>query len=182
VTGAYLDEQASLEGPRHLPQFGTASHQRWGSYQAEITRVEMLDRDDRCPPYFKTGDFFRLRLHYKAHQLIEQPAFGIAFYRRDGIHINGPNSYREGCLIPYIEGVGYIDYVVERLPLIQGEYELTTAIYNYDSTIPYDHQHRLHFLVVHAPSLWAEEGLVHVSGMWQHGPPMEISARHAESQ
>jgi hypothetical protein len=52
--------------------------------------------------------------------------------------------------------------------LNQGEYDLTAVIYNYDSTIPQDHQHRLHPLEVRAPGLWAEEGVVHVTGVWQH--------------
>lgn len=168
VTGSYLAAQAALGGIRHAPQFGVASHQRWGSFQAEITRVELINRDGMCPPYFKTGDFFRLRIHYVAHQRVEQPTFGMAFYRRDGVHINGPNSMRAGCAVPYIEGEGFVDYIVEQLPLNQGEYELTAAIYNDDSTIPYDHQHRLHPLEVRAPGVWVEEGIVHVSGVWQH--------------
>ncbi len=176
VTGAYLDEQASAKQPRFAPHFGAASHQRWGSFQAEITRVELLNRDGVCPPYFKTGDFFRLRLHYMAYRRIEQPTFGMAFYRRDGIHVNGPNSYHEGYAIPYIEGAGYVDYVVEQLPLNQGDYELTTVIYNQDSTIPYDHQHRLHVMEVRAPRVWAEEGVVHVAGKWQHTASADVSA------
>ncbi len=173
VAGVYLDAQAAGNQPRYAPQFGGASHQRWGSFCAEITKVEMLNRDGSCPPYFKTGDFFRLRIHYMAHQRIEQPTFGMAFYRRDGVHVNGPNSYREGYAIPYIEGRGYIDYILDHLPLIQGEYEITTVIYNYDSTIPYDHQHRLHLLEVRASGAWLEEGVVHMGGGWQHTPLVE---------
>jgi lipopolysaccharide transport system ATP-binding protein len=175
VTGVYLNEQAPAQRARFIPQFGVASHQRWGSFQAEITRIEVLNRDGACPPYFKTGDFFCLRLHYVAQQRIERPTFGMAFYRRDGTHVNGPNSARAGCAIPYIEGEGFVDYVVEQLPLNQGEYELTAAIYNYDSTVAYDHQHRLHPLEVRAPGRWEEEGIVHVAGSWQHTPQSSTS-------
>ena len=72
VAGAYLDEQVSAQRPRLAPQFGVTSHQRWGSFQAEITQVEMFNRDGVCPPHFKTGDFFRLRMHYMAHTRIEE--------------------------------------------------------------------------------------------------------------
>jgi ABC-type polysaccharide/polyol phosphate transport system ATPase subunit len=181
VAGAYLDTQATAKKLRHAPKFGVASQQRWGSFRAEITKVEMLNRDGVCPPYFKTGDFFRLRMHYVAHQRIEQPTFGMAFYRRDGVHINGPNSTHGGCATPYIEGEGFVDYVVEQLPLNQGEYDLTAAIYNYDSTVPHDHQHRLHHLEVRAPGLWAEGGVVHVTGVWQHVSQTNApSVRHEE--
>jgi hypothetical protein len=99
----------------------------------------------------------------------------MAFYRRDGTHVNGPNSVRAGCAIPHIEGEGFVDYIVEQLPLNQGEYELTAAIYNYDSTVPYDHQQRLHHLEVRAPGFWVEEGVVHLPGVWQHTPQFSVS-------
>jgi ABC-type polysaccharide/polyol phosphate transport system ATPase subunit len=175
VAGLYLAAQAAVGGLRRAPQFGVASHQRWGSFQAEITRVEMLDREGSCPLYFQTGDFFRLRLHYVAHQRIEQPTFGMAFYRRDGVHVNGPNSVRAECAIPYIEDEGFVDYVIEQLPLNQAEYEISVAIYDHDSTVSYDHQHRLHLLEVRAPGLWVEEGVVHVPGVWRHTPQAPAS-------
>jgi ABC-type polysaccharide/polyol phosphate transport system ATPase subunit len=186
VVGMYLDAQAPL-GQRYVPAFaletpateakpsdatpvGKVPAKRWGNFRAEIVKVEFLNTAGECPPFFKTGDFFRMRLHYKTHTRIEAPTFGMAFYRLDGTHINGPNSYREGYQIPFIEGAGYVDYIVEHLPLNHGEYEVTAVIYNYDSTVPYDHQHRIHSLEVRAPGAWHEEGIVHVTGTWQHTP------------
>jgi lipopolysaccharide transport system ATP-binding protein len=168
VAGTYLDEQVSAQRPRFNPQFGVASHRRWGSFQAEITQVELLNRDGICPSFFKTGDFLRLRVHYMAHQRVERPAFGLAFYRRDGTHVNGPNSVRDGLEIPFIEGPGWVDYTLEQLPLNQGEYELTVAIYDHDSTQAFDHQHRLYPLEVRSSNLWVEEGLIHMDAGWQH--------------
>ncbi len=168
VAGAYLDEQSPARQPRFAPQFGVTSHQRWGTFQAEITRVELLNRQEECPPYFKTGETFHLRIYYEAHQRIEQPTFGLAFYRRDGAHINGPNSVRDGLEIQSIDGPGWVDYIVEQLPLNAGEYELTVAIYDHDSAQAYDHQHRLYPLEVRAPQLWIEEGVIHIPARWQH--------------
>jgi ABC-type polysaccharide/polyol phosphate transport system ATPase subunit len=172
VAGRYLDSVAPAAAKRHAPQVDTQIN-RWGTYQAEITRVELQNAAGECPPYFKTGDFLRLRLHYHAHDRIEQPTFGLAFYRRDGAHINGPNSLSEGYPIEAIEGRGYTDYIVEHLPLNPGAYELTVAIYNSDSTLAYDHQHRLISLEVRAAGLWSEGGVVHIPAAWQHVPPVE---------
>lgn len=168
VAGIYLDEQAPAQWRRFVPQFGEASQQRWGTFQAEITRVELLNREGVCPPYFKTGERLRLRLHYTAHQPIDRPAFGLAIYRRDGLQVNGPNSVRDGLEIPGIEGSGWVEYSVDHLPLNQGEYELTVALYDHDSTQAYDHHHRLYPLEVRAPQLWVEEGLIHLTAHWQH--------------
>jgi ABC-type polysaccharide/polyol phosphate transport system ATPase subunit len=182
VAGRYLDSTVPAATKRHDPQAlapqpspgsqpeAPKSTNRWGTYQAEITRVELQNEAGECPLYFKTGDFLRLRLHYQAHIRIAQPTFGLAFYRHDGVHVNGPNSDSEGFHIDAIEGVGYTDYIVESLPLNAGVYEVTVAIYNRDSTLAYDHQHRAISLEVRATSLWVEAGVVHIPATWQHVP------------
>jgi len=141
---------------------------RWGTFEAEITKVELLGIDGSPTSIFQTGDFFCIRIHYHAHVKIESPAFGMAFYRTDGVHINGPNSVQDGCEIPYINGTGFVDYEIEHLPLNYGEYEITVAIYNHDSTVAYDHHHRMYRFTVRSPSLWHEEGLVHIPATWRH--------------
>ena len=168
VAGKYQDAQASAQTLRLEPQVEVANPNRWGTYLAEITEVELLAADGAAPPFFKTGDFFCIRIHYVAHTRIEAPTFGVAIYTKGDVHVNGPNSVREGYEIPYIEGTGYVDYVVEHLPLNQGSYELTAAIYDHESKAAYDHQHRLHPLEVRAPGIWGEEGIVHVTAQWRH--------------
>ena len=169
VAGAYLDEQGPLD--QHFkPQFGSIGSQRWGTFQAEITQVESLNAKLESATVFKTGESFRLRIHYVAHTRVETPTFGLAFYRSDGVHVNGPNCVKEGFEIPYIDGTGYVDYLIERLPLNEGVYELTTAIYDRDSTHAYDHHHRQYRVEVRARGLWREEGLVHIPADWEHRP------------
>ncbi|MBN2005999.1 MAG: ABC transporter ATP-binding protein [Anaerolineae bacterium] len=141
---------------------------RWGTYQAEIVKVELLGARGESPDYFSTGDFFRLRIHYFAHERIVEPAFGLALYRGDGVHINGPNSVRAGHEIAYIDGPGYMDYVIEHLPLNPGTYELTVAIYDHDSTKAYDHHHRMYLFDVRSETSWSEEGVVHIDAGWSH--------------
>jgi lipopolysaccharide transport system ATP-binding protein len=175
VAGRYMDSTAPASTKRHAPQVVAPTTQtkqtnRWGTYQAEITRVELQNAAGECPPYFKTGDFLRLRLHYQAHTRIEQPTFGLAFYRHDGMHVNGPNSVSEGYHIEAIEGRGYTDYLIDRLPLNPGTYELTVAIYDRNSKLAYDHQHRAFPLEVRGIGLWSEAGVVHIPASWQHVP------------
>jgi len=140
----------------------------WGTFEAEITKVELLDADGTTPPFFKTGDFFRLRIHYQTHTRLDTPAFGLAFYRKDGLHVNGPNSVQDGYEIPYVDGNGCVDYTIEHLPLNYGHYELTVAIYDRNSTVAYDHHHRMYPFVVRSPTFWHEEGIVHIPATWRH--------------
>jgi hypothetical protein len=178
VAGQYLDSQAPAQDKR-APQVGVVTQRRWGNYQAEITRVEFLNHAGVTPPFFKTGDFFRMRIHYAAHVRIDQPTIGLAIYRHDGVHVTGPNAARDGYEIPYIEGEGYVEYTLEYLPLTQGIYEFSAAIYDHESTVPYDHQHRLYPLEIRSRGLRPQEGVAHFSAAWQHVPTHERSGSQA---
>jgi ABC-type polysaccharide/polyol phosphate transport system ATPase subunit len=165
VSGEYSNAQLTIE--KKLAVVGT-SQNRFGTQQAEITRVELLRADGTTPVSFTAGEAFRLRLHYRTNERIEWPTFGLAFYRRDGVHVNGPNSVKDGYEVPYIEGTGSVDYVIDELPLNPGRYELTAAIYNHDSTVAIDHHHRLYPFEVSSRTGWNEEGVVHIAARWQH--------------
>jgi lipopolysaccharide transport system ATP-binding protein len=174
VGGEYLDAQAQVTIKRRAPTTALHSTNRFGTFQAEITRVELMGADGQVCTRFKSGDRFVLRIHYQAHAHLPRPTFGLAFYKRDGTHVNGPNSVRDGYEIPFIEGAGYVDYIIERLPLNPGEYELTVAIYDHDSTLAIDHHHRLYSFEVGSRTGWNEAGVVHIPAYWQHVPQAEL--------
>jgi ABC-type polysaccharide/polyol phosphate transport system ATPase subunit len=176
VSGKYLDAQQPMSTTRHASTTGVTSYKRWGTYQAEVTRVELLDRTGQTPAYFVSGDLFRLRLHYVAHERVLKPAFGIGLFTLEGARLNSPNSFHEGCPIPYIEGTGYVDYVLESLPLNQGDYELTAAIYSSDLSVAYDHHHRMYPVRVRPRSNYSEEGAVHFPARWEYVPRLEPAA------
>jgi ABC-type polysaccharide/polyol phosphate transport system ATPase subunit len=141
---------------------------RWGSGEAIVTKVEFRDGTGRPRRAFRTGDTFVVRIHYRAYQPVHNPAFGVAIYREDGSHVNGPNTVQSGYGIDVIDGEGTVDYAIESLPLLPGRYEFTAAIYDYHSVHPYDHQHRAYSFEVQAGAVAGEEGLVHIPCRWEH--------------
>lgn len=141
---------------------------RWGSGEVYVTNVEFLDEAGRVHHVFQTGDAFVARIHYHAHRPVRRPAFGVAIYREDGVHVNGPNTAQSGYEIDAVEGGGTVDYVIESLPLLPGRYEFTTAIYDYHSVHPYDHQHRAYVFEVQAGKTLEREGVVHIPCRWEH--------------
>ncbi len=169
VAGRYLDSIAPAIANRHASHM-EAQRNRWGNYLAEVTKVEFLDHNGACPPYFKTGDPLTMRIHYMAHTRIDRPTIGLAIYRHDGVHVTGPNATRDGTELAYIEGAGYIDYVLDYLPLTQGEYEFSAVIYDHDSVQAHDHQHRMFPLEVRARGMKTQEGVVHFRAEWRHTP------------
>ena len=171
VAGHYLDSVAPAATRRRAPEVETSkSNNRWGNYLAEVRKVEFLDQHGDGLPYFKTGEPLTVRIHYVAHTRIDHPAIGLAIYRHDGVHVTGPNAARDGTELAYIEGAGYIDYVLDYLPLTQGVYEFSAVIYDHDSIQAYDHQHRMFPLEVRARGMAPQEGVVHFRAEWRPQP------------
>lgn len=144
--------------------------QRWGSGEVRIEEVNLLNSDDVHAQVFTTGDKFVVRMRYQAQQNIPSPAFGISLYDEQGTRINGPNVIWSGTPIESVSGRGYVDYVVEKLPLLPGTYDLTVAVYDRRISNPYDHWHRMMGFVVVPGDNERQDGVVHIPCQWEHHP------------
>lgn len=141
---------------------------RWGSHEAEIVRVQFLDKEGRETRTFKTGQTFIARMHYIAHQPIQNPQFGIALYHSSGCHISGPNTDFAGQPIEAIEGGGFIDYVIPELPLLKGTYLFSASIYGDRGSHAYDHHHQAYALrVVESKQIKERYGMFHIPSHWR---------------
>lgn len=163
----YAQQRAEIEeSPANMITAPNA--QRWGTYQVEIVGVELCNTKGQGTEQFFPGEMMRIRIHYMAKERIVRPTFGLAIYRRDGMHVNGPNSVDEGYQLEEIEGKGIMEYCIEQLPLNPGRYELTVAVYNHNATVAFDHQHRMYSFDVGARHGRHEEGVVHIPATWRH--------------
>lgn len=144
---------------------------RWGSKEVEIKRIEFLNKEDTPKDTFKIGDYIKIRIHYSAKKKIRKPVFGIALYREDGLHINGPNTKTSDYNIDSVEGTGFIDYVIDSIPLQPGIYFITVAILDYACLYDYDHWHRcLTLNIIENEKIKEKDGVVHLSAGWRlHG-------------
>jgi ABC-type sugar transport system ATPase subunit len=143
---------------------------RWGSYGAEIVNVEFLDAQGRVVDTLHTGEPLVVRIQYQAHSRIERPVFGLAIYREDDVHVNGPNTKLASYDITAIAGRGSVDYVVDALPLLPGSYQLSVAIYDHTCLHAYDHHHRRYPFVVQEGAVPEGYGLVYIPARWEHRP------------
>lgn len=169
VVGQYLGQ--TWQGVSGHPVSGGAAEgvaRRWGSGEAQIVDVRFYDAQGQEREVFTTGEPFTARIYYHASQQIEWPAFGVAIYRDDGTHINGPNTTTSGYDIPYIEGDGVVEFTIPSLPLLAGTYEFSAAIYDYYSRHPYDHQHRMYSFRVQQGRLKEREGTIYIPSTWRH--------------
>lgn len=144
---------------------------RWGSGEAEIVAVQLLDEQHAERRSFQPGGKFIVRMHFSARKRIEKPQFGLALFHPAGFHINGPNTVFSGLEIEAIEGAGYIDYVVDSLPLLEGTYLLSVSLYDHLGYHAYDYHHLAYTFRVR-PSMHVLEkfGSVLIPARWQPGP------------
>jgi lipopolysaccharide transport system ATP-binding protein len=142
---------------------------RFGSGEARVTRVELCRGDGHPERFFQTNDSMMVRIHYRAEQRIEHPLFGLGFHHADsGVHLAGPNNAFADYDIPFIEGVGVVEYVLPSLPFLPGDYRLTTAIYGADDGRQYDTWVDCACMSVAPGGTRERYGLIALEGAWRH--------------
>jgi len=145
VTSLYLNKVNEEEQSKLAEQVNQAGlGSRTGTREVEITKVVFCNGDGQESAVFKTNDQFLARIHYRAHQEVKRPVFGIAIYRNDGIQVTGPNTKVHRYEIDSLSGEGCLEYRVDSLPLLPGTYLFTAAIYDYNCLHAYDHHEKMY--------------------------------------
>jgi lipopolysaccharide transport system ATP-binding protein len=166
-------EAAAQEPAEEEPKEQEEAPWRWGSHEVEIVSVEMLDEAGEEQRILTTGDTLRVRIHYLAHEPIEAPKFGLAIFHNSGFHISGPNNVVGDCPIPRIEGAGFVDYVVENLPLLPGTYLVTAAIHDLEGKHTYEHIHQKFTFRVRSKGEGETFGSFYMPSTWYWNPAVE---------
>lgn len=139
---------------------------RWGSGEARISGIELLDTDGAALEFARTGMSIVIRIRYTAFERIENAVIGFALDHQNGQHVSGTNTRRHGRSIPVLEGDGYVDYEIPDLSLLEGTYFLSVAVNDWTESHDYDYlRHGLRFDVL--PSVIHESGFVSLGGAWR---------------
>jgi len=112
---------------------------RWGSGEADITKVELLDQELNPKEMFTTGRPLTIRIHFDAHVPITDAVVGIRITHLHGTNVWGTNTKRRAFSIPRIYGSGSVDLLIDSLPLLEGTYDLTIALSDHAEVHPFDH-------------------------------------------
>jgi lipopolysaccharide transport system ATP-binding protein len=140
--------------------------ERWGTREVEIVKVDFLNCREEPEDIFETGDKLIVRMHYHAHQRIEQPVFGIGIHHRNGLHISGPNTRFSNYPIAWVEGKGKIDFIIESIPFLEGEYDFSTVVYDFSTTHAFDHHERKYSIRVQATTIKERYGTFYIPCHW----------------
>ncbi|MDP9416260.1 MAG: ABC transporter ATP-binding protein [Actinomycetota bacterium] len=138
---------------------------RWGTGQAQVERVELLDETGAPTLRVRAGSPATLRFHYVTDGPVAKPVFGFGIHRIDGTHATGVNS-RETVVPDRIEGRGHVDFAMGRVPLVQGSYDLTVAIVDDSNLHTYEYRTKALRFDVGSGRPREAEGVFAIDGRW----------------
>ena len=141
---------------------------RYGSQEAEIVEVAMLDPNGTQLPSFRTGEAMTFRIRYTAAEPIPHAACVLQIYRADNLsHVFGQSTQDAGVDVT-LGTKGAIEFSIPRLPILKGSYVVTVALQDENGKKVYDcHDRRYSFMVFENPELRLEYGAVHMGGEWR---------------
>ncbi len=140
---------------------------RPGSGEARIIRTELLDADGVPCTVVATNAPVTVRLHYSATEAVPDPAIGLGLINLTwNVHVAGPNTTMARMRMAPLIGDGWVDYTIDRLPLLPGEYQLIASIYDYDLVHCYDYNDEAgQFGVIPGDSA-ETHGVIALNGQW----------------
>lgn len=139
----------------------------WGSGEARITSVELLDDSGESLAVIPKGSPVRLRISFESSIELENPTIGIAVHSESGVHVTGTNTRLSKLRTGIVSGVTSVEYQTDRLPLLPGTYLMSVAIEDEFSQHTYDRYDMGWRLRVRQSGEQVLHGLVDPGGAWQ---------------
>jgi lipopolysaccharide transport system ATP-binding protein len=129
---------------------------RAGTGEIRITSLDILDENEGSQNEFKTGEFIKMRVHYKAHTPVINPVFNITINVLNDHQVTGIRTDLDGFQSGVLDGDGYIDVLIPNLYLLPNIYTIDVVIFHQDGFTFYDRVNNIYQLRV--------KGGLHVNG------------------
>jgi hypothetical protein len=115
---------------------------RWGSREAEVVAVRLLDGEGRERYFFDSGEEVCFELRVKARRPLADAVFGVGVFTPRGVECWGTNTHLEGYDSAGLEGSATARVICPALRLAPGTYLLDVAVHTREG-VPYDYQRRV---------------------------------------
>ena len=157
----------SITLSEHRP---TETGDRWGSGEARIERVTLLDRSGGQTTRVGSGEPLTVRLWYATSQPVERPVFSVSLQTLQGVVISNPTT-REGGEVPEkLDGSGWVDLVIEHFPILPGTYDITASLTDFTLAHPYDVRRNVLRMDVDRKGPVETNGILSLGVHWSFGP------------
>ncbi len=114
---------------------------RWGSREAEVTAVRLLDAAGAERYHLESGSEVCFEIEVRAHRPLTDFVFGVGLFTPRRVECWGTNTHLAGFAPDRLEGVATVRLVCPALRLAPGEYLLDVAVHARDG-YPYDYHRR----------------------------------------
>lgn len=114
---------------------------RWGNGDVLISRVDLLDSEDKLTSMILSGTRLTICIHYEVMKTIETLAFGVAVKNTTGDFCIATNSDLRHIKLetPSIGEKGCVNIRIEHFDLAKGTYTIDVAAHSLEG-LPYDYQ------------------------------------------
>jgi ABC-2 type transport system ATP-binding protein len=145
-------------------------HERWGTGEGRIVKVELGGQNGSTPARLHCGSPARIRLHYEMDQPIEKPVFALSIQTLSGWEVSGPTSRDVDCVPDKLEGKGHVDILFDTLRLLPGTYDLSVSLRDYGMVHAYDVRKEVMRFDVERGPLREQAGVFALDGQWKVVP------------
>ena len=137
-----------------------------GSGEAEVLAVQILDARGEVITKTRTFEPLVIAVTFRTIEPVEDPIMGIAIFRNDQVYVFGPNTNfdRVEEMRGTFDGVYTYFIYYPQLPLLQGSYRMSVALYDKTHLRPHIWHNQLYELSV--VSDVEDHGLVHLEHHW----------------
>jgi lipopolysaccharide transport system ATP-binding protein len=119
----------------------------------------------------ESGSRVTFRVHYHAHEEIENPRFGISVESENGFLLSDRTTANDGVVTGRVVGDGYIDCTVDALPFGPGVLLVSVGVTDEHQMRTFDHLYQGRELHVRQSADDDSQGLVRLRGRWTSPVP-----------
>ncbi|MFA6384298.1 MAG: ABC transporter ATP-binding protein, partial [Candidatus Omnitrophota bacterium] len=113
---------------------------RRGTREVVIENVFLANRWGIRVHSIRSGGYLRVKVRFRVKNIVKDPHFGVAFFRKDGVYCYGSNTAHDGYRISGLKtGRGSFTLRLDRVFLSPGEYRISVAIWDTGEVVAYDY-------------------------------------------
>jgi ABC-type glutathione transport system ATPase component len=139
--------------------------QRWGTGEISISKIQLLNNSGTPQRSFQTGDHVSISIDYESQVSSPNVSFALRITHLHGTDIWGTSTVKQSADVPMSVGNGKITLEVEKLPLMNGTYEISVIVADQSEVHEFDHwEKRIRFDVQQGDNY--NTGLVDIRSSW----------------
>jgi len=132
-----------------------------GDGRIVVVETVITDGSGTRKERFDPGDDFGVEIVIEAREPLDDPVVGIAIYNHLDLLVYGTNTELRGIDLGVVDGRRRVRFLFASLPMIEGQYFVTTGIHNRGDTVRYDWHERTVAFKVFNPT--GEPGVLHLN-------------------